>query len=580
LHDHLSHTSALLVGGLILLLGCDTSDGPQEARCDPRQADAKGEAALERGDVEAAVEAARGCAEAGLAEYQFTLALLLNDDVEDASKPKRDAEVLEWLRAAASQGHTEAASQLAFFHRWGHVGLPKDEEMALCWDRVAEGQEAASECLGEASAHSARGGCDPKRAELEGERAAERLDFRGVYEAGLPCAEAGRRDFQFGIGYLIASGDAGEVLDLSEAERNLEALRWVRRAAAQFHEEAARMLADAHERGFMGLPPDPVLARCWSEVVEGIENPRECLGTVLAEGLTSREKKALEQTVNALELGAELRVVRSQLPVAFDERAHHTKKLPARFTGTSLRVDVLRNNPDSINEVHDVWVSLRFDPEGKLRSITSRAEGIAPKHEPGGALESYQREWLDPQVAEIRATGCSYVPARVANQYAELTYFESCAWKTDANELVVMRDHLENLSYEGGLAALSAEGQYFYVNEQGESAPVVTYDNGADYFVEGRARTVREGKVGFIDRQLRLVIPPRYDWAFPFEGGRALVCEGCARERSPGEEHSSMVGGTWGYIDTQGKEAVPIRYTCEELPEIGGRSEWCRVRDG
>lgn len=119
-------------------------------RCDPRQANAKGEAALERGDIEAAVEAVRSCAEAGMAEYQFTLAFLMNDDVEDPSKPQRDAEVLKWLRAAASQGHTEAASQLAYFHRWGHVGLPKDEEMALCWERVAEGEEAASECFGQA----------------------------------------------------------------------------------------------------------------------------------------------------------------------------------------------------------------------------------------------------------------------------------------------------------------------------------------------------------------------------------------------------------------------------------------------
>ncbi len=142
----MSRPLPLLAWVLLLIFGCSSSDSGVDER-DPQQANEKGEAALDRGDIEAAVEAVRSCAEAGLAEYQFSLAVLLDDDQVDALKPQRDAEVLKWLRAAAGQGHEEAARKLAFFHRWGHVGLPKNEDRAVCWERVADGEADAKECL-------------------------------------------------------------------------------------------------------------------------------------------------------------------------------------------------------------------------------------------------------------------------------------------------------------------------------------------------------------------------------------------------------------------------------------------------
>ena len=83
----------------------------------------------------------------------------------------------------------------------------------------------------------------------------------------------------------------------------------------------------------------------------------------------------------------------------------------------------------------------------------------------------------------------------------------------------------------------------------------------------GLARTGVGGKVGFIDRKLRVVIPPRYDFAFPFNGGTAVVCNGC-KETSDGGEHKSMVGGQWSIIDRHGREiaAVPDR-SADERPK-------------
>ena len=97
--------------------------------------------------------------------------------------------------------------------------------------------------------------------------------------------------------------------------------------------------------------------------------------------------------------------------------------------------------------------------------------------------------------------------------------------------------------------------------------PVVIYDNAPDAFVEERARTQVDSKIGYIDRKLRVVIPPRYDWGFPFERGKAVVCSGCAQKRDGGE-HWFVEGGMWGAVDRNGREIVPLQYRSgEELPK-------------
>jgi hypothetical protein len=104
----------------------------------------------------------------------------------------------------------------------------------------------------------------------------------------------------------------------------------------------------------------------------------------------------------------------------------------------------------------------------------------------------------------------------------------------------------------------------YYLNGAGRSAPVLWYDNGADYFSEGLARTQHDGKVGFIDRSLSEQIAPTWDFAFPFDGGVALVCQGCRTH--PVGEHSEVRGGAWGYIDRKGVVVVPVRFDREQLP--------------
>ncbi|WP_435525493.1 WG repeat-containing protein [Chryseobacterium indoltheticum] len=96
------------------------------------------------------------------------------------------------------------------------------------------------------------------------------------------------------------------------------------------------------------------------------------------------------------------------------------------------------------------------------------------------------------------------------------------------------------------------------------------YDNGADYFSEGVRRFVKNGKVGFADRNGKIVIEAKHDFVSPFNYGYATFCDGCDWEKTD-DEHKSMVGGTWGVMNFRGQEIKPLmpKYLGNEV-EIDG----------
>ncbi|MFL9835281.1 WG repeat-containing protein [Chryseobacterium terrae] len=96
------------------------------------------------------------------------------------------------------------------------------------------------------------------------------------------------------------------------------------------------------------------------------------------------------------------------------------------------------------------------------------------------------------------------------------------------------------------------------------------YDNGADYFSEGVRRFVKDGKVGFVDRNGTVVIKPEHDFVSPFNYGYATFCDGCDWEKTE-DEHKKMVGGTWGVMNFKGDQASPVKpkYVGDEV-EING----------
>ncbi|WP_010301591.1 WG repeat-containing protein [Candidatus Odyssella thessalonicensis] len=128
------------------------------------------------------------------------------------------------------------------------------------------------------------------------------------------------------------------------------------------------------------------------------------------------------------------------------------------------------------------------------------------------------------------------------------------------------------------------DGTYYRMDLNGNlKFESVFYDNGWDYYEEGLARFLKDGKVGFHDKKGNIVIPPSYDFAKYFEKGVAIVCNGCWayypqspkwRPLSSGhnitiqEAYLDITGGKWGAINLKGEIVVPIECTtAEEVAE-------------
>ena len=105
-----------------------------------------------------------------------------------------------------------------------------------------------------------------------------------------------------------------------------------------------------------------------------------------------------------------------------------------------------------------------------------------------------------------------------------------------------------------GLAVLTVRDQFYYVRADGSSLPVILWDSGPDYFAEGLTRGIFHGRIGFYDLQLREVIAPVHDFAWPFEHSVARVCDGCRRGTPDGDGHTPMQGGRWYVIDRNNLE--------------------------
>jgi len=108
----------------------------------------------------------------------------------------------------------------------------------------------------------------------------------------------------------------------------------------------------------------------------------------------------------------------------------------------------------------------------------------------------------------------------------------------------------------GGIAPVVDDTGWAYIDKRGSILlRPFTYDNGPDYFSEGLARFVEDGRFGFFDEAGRIVIAARFDFALPFHEGLAAFCVGCWSVTDG--EHTHIEGGKWGYVDRSGRVVIP-----------------------
>jgi len=110
---------------------------------------------------------------------------------------------------------------------------------------------------------------------------------------------------------------------------------------------------------------------------------------------------------------------------------------------------------------------------------------------------------------------------------------------------------LEKIDFKGKeIVALKIKEKFYYVRKDGRLLPTVEYDGEADPFSDGLSRVKLNGKYGFFNENLDIILKPIYDFAFPFHKGIAEICMGCKEKE---EDGSPMLdGGKWKKINREG----------------------------
>lgn len=91
------------------------------------------------------------------------------------------------------------------------------------------------------------------------------------------------------------------------------------------------------------------------------------------------------------------------------------------------------------------------------------------------------------------------------------------------------------------------------------------YDNGPDFFAEGRQRFVYNNNIGFVNRYGEVAVPAQYGYATQYHHGTAMACRNCVYKTIAGDgEHGYFSGTRWEEIDPQGRvlRAFDVCDTC------------------
>ena len=97
-----------------------------------------------------------------------------------------------------------------------------------------------------------------------------------------------------------------------------------------------------------------------------------------------------------------------------------------------------------------------------------------------------------------------------------------------------------------------ANNEIIGVNKQGQVLfEIFKYDNGPDYLAEGYFRVLRNGKIGYANKNGEVKIKCQFDCDYPFENGKAKVSKDCIEVEE--FEYSRWESENWYFIDKEGK---------------------------
>jgi hypothetical protein len=157
----------------------------------------------------------------------------------------------------------------------------------------------------------------------------------------------------------------------------------------------------------------------------------------------------------------------------------------------------------------------------------------------------------------IQSAEC-YYKLNDSSEKVDFTKQTICG-KIIKNQFVADKLLLSKIQFDSyGLAGIVYDEKAYYINKDGKSIEVLLIEKLPDKFVEGYVRFSNKNKYGYINENLEIAIPAIYDYAFPFEGTSALVCNECKKEILNDKE--TILGGFWGMVNEEGEEIIPVQY--------------------
>jgi hypothetical protein len=146
----------------------------------------------------------------------------------------------------------------------------------------------------------------------------------------------------------------------------------------------------------------------------------------------------------------------------------------------------------------------------------------------------------------------------------ELTPFEQCLRRTGSAYTIAPTVLAElNRREPSPVFDVWSSCGLFHARRDGLALRTHLFDNGPDPFCSGLSRHVHDGKYGYMNRALDVVVAPQYDFAFPFEGGRGIVCNDCTQERL--DEYTAIRCVHCGAVDQAGDLVVPLDFSSQEM---------------
>lgn len=166
----------------------------------------------------------------------------------------------------------------------------------------------------------------------------------------------------------------------------------------------------------------------------------------------------------------------------------------------------------------------------------------------------YQKNFL---VSMLFLTGSLFAQTKGFSSFEENGLF---GFKDKKGKVIIKPQYEQAMEFtKSGVAFVVSKNKWICIDAKNKFLlESFLYDNGPDYISESLARFVEEGKMGFHNERCQKVIEAQYDFAYPFENGYALVCNGC--ESQPEGEHKRIVGGKYGILNKKGKIVLRIEY--------------------